>query len=448
MSGVSRHPASLLALIAGVAVVGLGVSGCAGDDAPSDTNHHVYVTVRDAASIIKGQDVRAAGKRVGKIAGVEPTDRGRGVRLELAVNDGVWPLPRGSKVTLRWGGTVSFLNRYVDLRMGPPTAPTLAEGATLPASATRTPTELDSVFATFDRPTRRSLKAFLDNAGSTFALSRQPLRRALGRAPAALQNASAAIGDLSASERSLDTLVGSAGHVVEALHRADPRLQQLISDTGATLGATAAHSAALQDTVNELPSTLTQTQAIAARARSTLDAGDRLLAKLSPGVTQLRRLPAPLNDLLASLVSVGPAATATLRTAADDTPSITRLVTKATALLPTVDGVARQATQALNCIRPYSPEIAAFFSNWGDFISQVDGKDHLIRANIQSLLPAAAPVMPYDSSAAVKLFPGLRYAFPRPPGYDADQPWFLPECHAGQDALDPSKDPESRTAKP
>jgi hypothetical protein len=52
--------------------------------------------------------------------------------------------------------------------------------------------------------------------------------------------------------------------------------------------------------------------------------------------------------------------------------------------------------------------------------------------------------MPYASATAVKTFPGLRYAFPRPPGYNADQPWFLPECKAGRDALDPTKDPESR----
>jgi hypothetical protein len=56
--------------------------------------------------------------------------------------------------------------------------------------------------------------------------------------------------------------------------------------------------------------------------------------------------------------------------------------------------------------------------------------------------------VPYDSGTAAKLFPGLDYAFPRPPGYSAGQPWFLPKCGVTTDALDPSKDPESRTVNP
>jgi len=39
-------------------------------------------------------------------------------------------------------------------------------------------------------------------------------------------------------------------------------------------------------------------------------------------------------------------------------------------------------------------------------------------------------------------FPGLRYAFPFPPGYLAGQPWYLPECGITPDAFDASKDPE------
>jgi virulence factor Mce-like protein len=439
------RPGALLraALITGAALTVLTSAGCAAGDGPSATNHRVFVDVKDAASILKGQDVRVAGRKVGRISAVAPTDRGRGVQLQLALDDSAWPLPHGTRVALRWGGTASFLNRYVDLRIGPPAASKLGDGATLPASSSNIPTEFDTLFATFNRSTRQRLKAVLDNGGATLSAARRPLRQALGSAPPAVENASAAIGDLQASQRSLDALVGSTAHVVEALHRADPRLEQLISNTGITLGATARESAALKQTLSALPGTLAQTRQIAVRATSTLTAGDRLLTRLSPGVAQLRRLPVPLNRLLSSLVTVGPDATATLDTAAKETPDITRFVGRATSALPIVDSVARQGTKALNCVRPYTPEITAFFSNWGDFISQVDAKDHLIRANIQSLVPAAAPVMPYDSAEAVRRFPGLRYAFPRPPGYDAGQPWFLPECHAGKDALDPSKDPES-----
>jgi ABC-type transporter Mla subunit MlaD len=444
MVGSTRRPpiASATATIV-IALLMVGLSGCSALGG-GGAGHHVYINVSDGESIVPGQDVRIAGSVVGTVSSVAPLARGRAVRIGLTIDAQAWPLRRGTTVDLRWGGTVSFLNRYIAIQMGPGGAAPIADNATIPARQVAIPTEFDQLIGTFDRPTRRSLKAFLDNAGAALWASRAPLRSSLQVAPAAVGNASAALSDLHASDADLSTLVGSTANVVAALHQANPGLGRLIADTGTTLNATARASTALQSTLGELPRTLTQTDTTAAMATATLTAADRLLARLAPGVAQLQQLPDPLNQLLSSLISIGPDATATLSTAARDTPAITQFVNRTTVVMPTVDGVAQQATTSLSCIRPYTPEIAAFFSNWGDFISQVDQKDHLIRANIQQLLPAPTPIEPYNSATAVKMFPGLRYAFPRPPGYDAGQPWFLPQCHAGPSALNPAADPEAR----
>jgi hypothetical protein len=54
---------------------------------------------------------------------------------------------------------------------------------------------------------------------------------------------------------------------------------------------------------------------------------------------------------------------------------------------------------------------------------------------------------PLSSKQAVDLHGGaLHYAMPRPPGLNAGQPWFQPQCGAGPDALDPAKDPERQGA--
>ena len=37
---------------------------------------------------------------------------------------------------------------------------------------------------------------------------------------------------------------------------------------------------------------------------------------------------------------------------------------------------------------------------------------------------------------------GQGYALVRPPGYNAGKPWYLPQCGAGRDGVDPNKDPE------
>ena len=38
---------------------------------------------------------------------------------------------------------------------------------------------------------------------------------------------------------------------------------------------------------------------------------------------------------------------------------------------------------------------------------------------------------------------GTQYAFPRPPGLNAGQPWLVAQCGAAAEALDAARDPEA-----
>jgi hypothetical protein len=161
---------------------------------------------------------------------------------------------------------------------------------------------------------------------------------------------------------------------------------------------------------------------------------------------EARRTAAPLNSLLHTVRRVGPDATATLATARRAVPDLNPLLAKVTELSPQLSSIGEQSIDNLKCIRPFTPEIDSYFSNWGDFLAGTDGKDKLIRAQVQGYGPAFSNVSPYNSAQAHNLFSGLEYGFPRPPGTNAGQPWFLPECGAGPDALDPNKDTEIRAS--
>jgi hypothetical protein len=116
--------------------------------------------------------------------------------------------------------------------------------------------------------------------------------------------------------------------------------------------------------------------------------------------------------------------------------------------MPELGSIGRQSVTQLGCIRPYTPDIVAFFSNWADWLSATDGKDRYGRANGETLIPAGSNAETKNSGQIAQQYPGLRYGFPRPPGYNAGQPWFLPQCGAGPAALDPTKDPEARSYNP
>jgi hypothetical protein len=77
-----------------------------------------------------------------------------------------------------------------------------------------------------------------------------------------------------------------------------------------------------------------------------------------------------------------------------------------------------------------------------------DGKDKVLRAQVQQFLPANYNSVPLTPAQAAAAFPGMKYGFPRPPGTNAGQPWFQPQCGAGPEALDPSKDQEAVSGTP
>ena len=93
------------------------------------------------------------------------------------------------------------------------------------------------------------------------------------------------------------------------------------------------------------------------------------------------------------------------------------------------------------CIRPYGPELSGFLSTWIGYTKGYDAQGHSARILVQA--PPVPVGSPLSSKQAVDLHGGaLKYAMPRPPGLNAGQPWFQPQCGAGPDALDPAKDPE------
>jgi phospholipid/cholesterol/gamma-HCH transport system substrate-binding protein len=405
--------------------------------------HNVVVTADQARFLHKGADVRVAGRTVGKISEATPTRQGI-ARLELEIDDDrVWPLPRGTQVHFRWLSTIALAGRYVELVLPAKGGPAIPEGGTIAADDVTSAVELDDVFRTLDRPTRRNLRGLFTEAGPALANGGDDLRRALVDGPSAVAQADAVLGDLGADERKLDTLVRSVDSVAHAVETSNPGIGRLLTGAAKTFDAIGSRSRELQRVMTAMPPTLDTARETLAHADRTLIAVNGLAGDLAPGVAQVRRLAPPLNRTLATLVRIGPDARRTLGALRRAAPDLNPLLTRARTLMPRIRSVSRQAATQLNCIRPFAPEIASFATNWTAMSSWDDGQDKFFRGN-GTLYPFATSSAPLTSADAIRLFPGLDYAFPRPPGQSSGQPWFLPECNLGPETLDPTKDPESR----
>jgi virulence factor Mce-like protein len=414
----------------------------------SSTPHRVSVVVPEAVNVTPGQEIRSGRVKVGRVDELTPVGRGIAARITLRIDDpDVWPLTTASTMELRFGGTAAFQNRYIELIRGPRGAREIPDGGTLTRKAFKTPVEFDTLLSTFDRPLRQDTQALVDRGGVAFSTAEPGLARAISRAPAPLEQTDAVLMDLTADPDAVRRLVRSTTDVVGAVHDADPGLGELLGGTATTIAAVSDKAVQLKQTLQQLPGTLAQANTTLTGARQTLERAADLTDHLAPGVRELRKVAAPLNTTLKSITAVSPSLRATLATAKSSTPQINKLLSRVTSVSPQVESIGKQATTQVGCLRPYTPELLALTTTWGDFLSSTDGHDRYLRAQIQNYLPAFGPDIPYDSLEASKLFPQLRFAFPKPPGYNANQPWFQPQCGVGPDVLDPAKDKE-RFSKP
>ncbi|MHB8693628.1 MAG: MlaD family protein [Solirubrobacteraceae bacterium] len=424
--------AALLAALVGIVLLLDGGNG---------TQHRLFVDVSQATNIIPGQNVREGGIVVGSVGDVEPIDRGRAARVELDIAASVWPIPQGSTFTVKWGGTITYANRQIELQRGPSSAPSLADGALLSAAAFRQPVEFDQLIGTFTPSAQASIKSFLDNAGAALRNSTEPLQTALQepRTPAALQQASAVTEDFNLTSSDLNGLIVHGERVIAAVQSANPGLGQLIEGTAGTFQAIATDASGVQATLANAPATLTSVRTTLDRAQRTLSLAGALAQRLSPGVTQLRAIATPLADTLQTLAVVGPDGASTLQTLRSAAPQINPFVDRVIQTMAPITAIGRSGTAAMKCIRPYSPEVAGFFSNWDGFTAYDDGRNKYVRLMIQgSPYPSGTPL---NAATLQKALPQLRYAFPRPPGYNGGQPWFQPQCGAGRSALNASTNP-------
>src|SRR5439155_6122014 len=170
------------ARVAAVTAIGVGLTAAL-TLGSGGHGHRVFVVTPDAANVIPGVYVRAGGQNVGKVASLQTIRGGRAARIELRIDDQAWPLTRRTRLRLRWGGTIVFNNRYIEMHRGPAGAPAIGDGGTLPTANFTVPVEFDQLLRTFTPSLRHGLKAMIDNGGAAYRVAERPLRRSLASAP-------------------------------------------------------------------------------------------------------------------------------------------------------------------------------------------------------------------------------------------------------------------------
>lgn len=128
-------------------------------------NYHLMFA--DAGQLVKGDQVQVGGVPVGSVTDLELTKDFK-ARVTIHVDSSLTPLHEGTVAQVRVPSLSSVANRYIQLTPGPNNKPGLADGATLPVSATREVTDLDQLFNTLDAKTRKGLQGFIQGTAEQY----------------------------------------------------------------------------------------------------------------------------------------------------------------------------------------------------------------------------------------------------------------------------------------
>jgi len=299
-SSVAGNPVLIGAATTLVIIVAVFLAYNANAGLPFVPTYSLDVNVPSAAQLVKGNDVRIGGSRVGVVARIEPVRHPDGsvtALLGLKLQTGVKPLPVDSTVIIRPRSALGL--KYVELTRGR-SGRGFPDGGTVPlASATPAPVEIDQVLNTFDEPTRSASRVNLFEFGNALAGRGPDLNLALEKLGPLLTNLTPVMRNLANPSTRLARLFRALGATASQVAPVAAEQASLFVNLDITFSALARVARPyIQDSISGGPPALDAAIGAFPVQRPFLANTQSLFHELRPGVRALRRA-AP--DLAAAL---------------------------------------------------------------------------------------------------------------------------------------------------
>ena len=163
-----------------VTIVAVFLAYNANNGLPFVPTYNVKAELPNAANLVKGNDVRIGGERVGSVSDIVPVHHANGLDtavISMKLEKRVDPLPTDSTVIVRPLSALGL--KYVQITPGS-AGGGYAAGSTIPLSqAQPRPVEIDEVLNMFNRPTRIGQKLTIQGFGDALTGRGQDLNEAI-----------------------------------------------------------------------------------------------------------------------------------------------------------------------------------------------------------------------------------------------------------------------------
>ncbi|MBA3327699.1 MAG: MCE family protein [Solirubrobacterales bacterium] len=241
-----------------VTVVAVFLAYNANSGLPFVPTTQLKVHTANGANLVKGNEVRQGGFRIGVVQDLRPValPGGKvGAELDLKLDKVAGEVPVDSRVRIRPRSALGL--KYVELTRGR-SRETLPDGGTLPASQASIPVELDEVFSTFDPPTRQAAQENLDGFGTALAGRGEDLNELLRQAPELFGRLEPVAANLADPDTALAQFFGELGETARILRPVSKVNARLFSDMATTFEAISRDPDALKATISKSPPTLAE----------------------------------------------------------------------------------------------------------------------------------------------------------------------------------------------
>ena len=281
------------------AVVAVFLSYNANNGLPFVPTYDLTVQVPDAAGLVRGNEVRVGGKRVGVIEAIRAVPAKSGgdpvTELDVALLTTLEPLPADSQVTVRPRSPLGL--KYLELKPGESRRGRPA-GTEMPLRAAQPIVELDEVVNAFDVSSRRALRQTLEGLAPGFAGRGTDVNGLLAEAPRLLRGGERVMANLSAPETRLGRLITAADRLTAEVAPAASQLGSAIARADTTAGSFDSARDSLGEAIGEAPPTQTAALSALREARPLLTDAAALARDIRPGVRLLPRAGRELDRAL------------------------------------------------------------------------------------------------------------------------------------------------------
>jgi len=283
-----------------IAIIAVFIAYNANAGLPFVPTYDVKAEVPTGAKLVKGNEVRAGGFRVGVVEKITPKvtevngERRTIAVLEMKLDKTVEPLPVDSSFYVRPRSALGL--KYVELTPGD-SRRELTPGDTVPIeNAPPEALELEDIYALFEDETRANAREATAGFGDAFAGRGRSLNQAIESLNPFFESLVPVMRVLSDPDTDLDNFfrqLGGAAAQAAPVADVQARLFTNMADTFAAIGA---NPTALQQTIEKSPSTLdVSTRSLRIQRPFLADFAD-LSARLRPAAQELPRSLPAIND--------------------------------------------------------------------------------------------------------------------------------------------------------